>query len=110
AARRLPQLPSRPHERGRRADRHLRPRGRPDAGRPVPPVRAGEPPRPRTEPIHTSREPREEPAMKLAYTTLFVPDIEQALAFYETAFGLRRRFVHESGQYAELETGTTALA
>jgi lactoylglutathione lyase len=48
--------------------------------------------------------------MKLAYTTLFVPDVEAALAFYEAAFGLRRRFVHESGKYAELETGATALA
>jgi len=48
--------------------------------------------------------------MKLAYTTLFVPSVDEALAFYEAAFGLRRRFVHESGQYAELDTGTTALA
>jgi uncharacterized glyoxalase superfamily protein PhnB len=32
------------------------------------------------------------------------------IAFYERAFGLARRFVHESGQYGELETGATALA
>lgn len=32
------------------------------------------------------------------------------MAFYESAFGLERRFVHESGEYAELETGATALA
>ena len=30
--------------------------------------------------------------------------------FYERAFGLERRLLHESGQYAELETGATALA
>jgi catechol 2,3-dioxygenase-like lactoylglutathione lyase family enzyme len=48
--------------------------------------------------------------MKLAYTTLFVASIERSLAFYRAAFGLERRFVHESGQYAELDTGTTALA
>ena len=49
-------------------------------------------------------------SMKLAYATLFVTDIERSLSFYEAAFGLRRSFVHDSGQYAELETGTTALA
>ena len=38
------------------------------------------------------------------------PDVAQAVAFYERAFGLTRRFVHESGTYAEMETGATALA
>lgn len=32
------------------------------------------------------------------------------VAFYETAFGLTRRFVHDSNLYAEMETGDTALA
>ena len=48
--------------------------------------------------------------MRLGYVILYVPDVTQALAFYEAAFGLSRRFVHESGAYAELETGATALA
>lgn len=48
--------------------------------------------------------------MKFGYTILYVPDVAQALAFYERAFGLRRRFIHESGDYAELETGATTLA
>lgn len=48
--------------------------------------------------------------MKLAYTILYVPDVARALAFYETAFGLETRFLHESGHYAEMETGATALA
>jgi|GEM_PF-59048 len=48
--------------------------------------------------------------MKLAYTIIYVPDVPRALTFYETAFGLERRFVHESGHYAEMETGATALA
>ena len=48
--------------------------------------------------------------MKLGYTILYVPDVERAVAFYEHAFGLQRRFVHTSGQYAEMETGPTALA
>ena len=33
-----------------------------------------------------------------------------SLAFFENAFGLTRRFLHESGTYGELETGATALA
>lgn len=48
--------------------------------------------------------------MKFAYTILYVQDVPQTVEFYEAAFGLRRRFVHESGQYAEMETGATALA
>ncbi len=50
------------------------------------------------------------PAPRLAYVILYVPDVERALTFYERAFGLQRRFLHESGHYGELETGATALA
>lgn len=48
--------------------------------------------------------------MKFAYTILYVKDVAQSVSFYEKAFGLNRRFIHESGQYAEMETGGTALA
>jgi lactoylglutathione lyase len=48
--------------------------------------------------------------MKFGYTIIYVPAVEAALDFYERAFGLTRRFLHESGTYGELETGTTALA
>ena len=48
--------------------------------------------------------------MKLGYIILYVPDVGEALAFYERAFGLKRHFLHESGEYGELDTGTTALA
>jgi lactoylglutathione lyase len=48
--------------------------------------------------------------MKFAYTILYVPNVAQALAFYESAFGLTRGFVHECGDYAELQTGETALS
>jgi catechol 2,3-dioxygenase-like lactoylglutathione lyase family enzyme len=48
--------------------------------------------------------------MKLTYTTLFVSDVAATLAFYEQAFGMRAKMVHESGQYAELEAGGTTLA
>lgn len=46
--------------------------------------------------------------MKLGYIILYVNDVEASLAFFEKAFGLSRRFYHESG-YGEIETGSTAL-
>ncbi|MFZ6693491.1 VOC family protein [Undibacterium sp. SXout20W] len=48
--------------------------------------------------------------MKFGYTIVYVPDVAASLTFFETAFGLQRRFLHESGMYGELETGATALA
>ncbi|MDO4795646.1 MAG: VOC family protein [Brachymonas sp.] len=48
--------------------------------------------------------------MQLGYTIVYVPDVAQSLAFFEQAFGLKRRFLHESGEYGELETGATTLA
>lgn len=47
---------------------------------------------------------------KLGYVIVYVPDVAKALGFYEKAFGFERRFLHESGEYGELETGGTALA
>jgi lactoylglutathione lyase len=49
-------------------------------------------------------------APRFGYTILYVADVAASLDFYERALGQRRRFVHESGQYAELDTGPTALA
>ena len=48
--------------------------------------------------------------MRFGYTILYVRDVGASVDFYERAFGLERRLVHESGEYAELETGATALA
>lgn len=48
--------------------------------------------------------------MKLGYTIVYVPDVANSLAFFEKAFGLSRRFLHESGTYGELETGETTLS
>jgi len=48
--------------------------------------------------------------MKLGYTILYVPDVAASLAFHEKAFGLKRRYLHESGTYGELDTGATTLA
>jgi catechol 2,3-dioxygenase-like lactoylglutathione lyase family enzyme len=46
--------------------------------------------------------------MKFGYTIIYVPDVVASIEFFERAFGLKRRFIHESG-YGELETGETAL-
>jgi catechol 2,3-dioxygenase-like lactoylglutathione lyase family enzyme len=48
--------------------------------------------------------------MKFGYTIVYVPDVAASLAFCERAFGLKRRFLHDSGTYGELDTGETALA
>lgn len=48
--------------------------------------------------------------MKLGYTILYVKDVPRAVAFYEDAFGLDRKFVHEAGMYAEMDTGSTTLS
>src|SRR3954451_16014756 len=48
--------------------------------------------------------------MRFGYTILYVGDVEASVDFYERALGLKPRLVHDSGEYAELETGATALA
>ena len=48
--------------------------------------------------------------MRFGYTIIYVPDVTAAVEFYERAFGVDRRFVHQGGQYAEMETGATVLA
>jgi lactoylglutathione lyase len=48
--------------------------------------------------------------MKFGYTIIYVPDVTASLAFFEKVFGFTRRFLHESGDYGELETGETTLA
>jgi lactoylglutathione lyase len=48
--------------------------------------------------------------MKFGYTIIYVPDVTASLVFFEKAFGFSRRFLHESGDYGELETGETTLA
>jgi uncharacterized glyoxalase superfamily protein PhnB len=48
--------------------------------------------------------------MKFGYSIIYVDDVKATLEFYGRAFGLQIRFLHESNQYGELETGATALA
>lgn len=48
--------------------------------------------------------------MKLGYTIIYVPDVPASLVFFEQAFGLTRKFLHESKAYGELDTGATTLS
>jgi lactoylglutathione lyase len=48
--------------------------------------------------------------MRFGYTIIYVQDVSASLSFFEQAFGLARKFLHESGTYGELDTGATALA
>jgi uncharacterized glyoxalase superfamily protein PhnB len=54
----------------------------------------------------------EAPPVSLGYVILYVDDVAAALAFYEEAFSLTRRFFHDDNgkAYGELETGATRLA
>ncbi|MFT5760348.1 MAG: lactoylglutathione lyase [Alteromonadaceae bacterium] len=48
--------------------------------------------------------------MKFGYTIVYVKDVAKSLSFYEVAFGFKTKFLHESNDYGELETGETTLA
>jgi len=48
--------------------------------------------------------------VKLGYTIIYVPDVAASLSFFENAFGLQRKFLHESGTYGEMNTGETTLS
>ncbi len=48
--------------------------------------------------------------MKLGYTIVYVPDVVASLKFFNDAFGIATKFVHESNTYGELQTGETTLA
>ena len=48
--------------------------------------------------------------MRLAYTIVYVADVAASLDFFERAFGLKRRFMVDTGDYGELDTGATVLS
>ncbi len=48
--------------------------------------------------------------VKFGYTIVYVTSVEKTLEFYKNAFGFEVRFIHESKDYGELETGETVLA
>ena len=48
--------------------------------------------------------------MRFSYVIIYVDDLIMATKFYQKAFGLKIKFIHESKMYAELESGQTTLA
>ena len=47
--------------------------------------------------------------MKLSYIIFYVDDVTKATEFYRKAFDLEVKFIHESGTYAEMQTGDHAI-
>ncbi|MFW6244563.1 MAG: VOC family protein, partial [Fibrobacterota bacterium] len=47
---------------------------------------------------------------KLNYIIIYVDGVVKATEFYERAFGLKTKFIHESKMYAEMHSGGTVLA
>src|SRR5690242_1111696 len=48
--------------------------------------------------------------IKFAYTILYVKNVEKSIAFYEKAFGFKRKFIAPGNEYGELDTGDTTLS
>ena len=48
--------------------------------------------------------------MRFKYTILYVENVGQTLSFYQQVFGFPIKRHHESGDYGELDTGTTTLS
>jgi len=48
--------------------------------------------------------------MKFGYTIIYVENVETTLEFYQQAFGVSQKMLHETGGYGELDTGETILA
>ena len=48
--------------------------------------------------------------MRFAYTIVYVADVAASLDFFERGFGLKRRFMVDTGEYGELDTGVTVLS
>ncbi len=48
--------------------------------------------------------------MNFKYTILYVENVEETLDFFCRAFGLKQKMLHESGDYGELDTGSTTLS
>ena len=48
--------------------------------------------------------------IRFAYTIFYVKDVGKTISFYEKAFGFKRKFLMDSNDYAELDTGETTLS
>jgi len=46
---------------------------------------------------------------RFGHTIFYVHDVKKTVEFYEKAFGISRQFIDETGQYAQMETGSTVL-
>ncbi len=49
-------------------------------------------------------------SLKFRYTILYVESVQETLKFYQQAFGFQQSMLHESGDYGELDTGSTTLS
>lgn len=48
--------------------------------------------------------------MKFKYTIFYVKNVKETIEFYNCAFGFKTKFLHESGDYGELDTSETSLS
>ena len=48
--------------------------------------------------------------MKYTYSIIYVESVSDTMAFYEKAFGFRRKFITPEFDYGELATGETTIA
>ena len=48
--------------------------------------------------------------VKFGYTIAYVSDVNEALLFFENAFGMNRKFITQENDYGELSTGETTLS
>lgn len=48
--------------------------------------------------------------VRFSHTIFYVKDVIKTIRFYEAAFGIKPKFIHESNAYAELATEGVALA
>lgn len=48
--------------------------------------------------------------VNFSHLIFYVKDISRAISFYKDAFGFELKFIHESNEYAELNTGQTTIA
>lgn len=48
--------------------------------------------------------------MKLKYTIFYVENVKETMDFFCRAFDLKIKFLHESGDFGELDTGETSLS
>jgi lactoylglutathione lyase len=48
--------------------------------------------------------------IKFTYTILYVKDVVKSIAFYEKAFGFKKKFIAPDNEYGELTTGDTTLS